>query len=154
MKTISKNILLILFLFVNFVSLQAKVILPSFFSDNMVFQQKSNVPFWGTAAVGTSVKVTSSWDNKAYTAKADATGRWSVTLKTPVFGGPYTITVNDGDTRTLKNILIGEVWLCSGQSNMEMPLDGWGKINNYEQEIRNADYPQIRLLQATHTTST
>ncbi|RYD86931.1 MAG: 9-O-acetylesterase, partial [Sphingobacteriales bacterium] len=66
---------------------------------------------------------------------------------------PYTITLNDGDELQLKNILIGEVWLCSGQSNMEMPLEGWGKVLNYAEEINNANYPQIRLLQAEHINS-
>lgn len=153
MNPFSKNTFLIVALSLVFFTANAKVKLPSFFTDNMVLQQKSKVPFWGTAAAGVSVKVTSSWDNKSYTAKADAKGNWSADLKTPAYGGPYTITINDGDILVLNNILIGEVWLCSGQSNMEMPLDGWGKINNYEQEISKANYPQIRLLQAEHTDS-
>lgn len=153
MKTFFKNISLMLALSVAVFTAEAKVTLPSFFTDNMVLQQKSAVPFWGSSAANAQVKVTSSWDRKSYTVKADVKGNWSVTLKTPIYGGPYSITINDGDNLTLNNILIGEVWLCSGQSNMEMPLDGWGKINNYEQEIKNADYPQIRLLQAEHVYS-
>jgi sialate O-acetylesterase len=152
MNSFSKNIFFLL-AFLLAVTANAKVVLPSFFTDNMVLQQKSKVPFWGTSAVGAEVKVTSSWDKKKHTAKADAKGNWSVELTTPVYGGPYTITINDGDSLVLNNILIGEVWLCSGQSNMEMPLDGWGKINNYEEEIRNANYPQIRLLQVEHVDS-
>lgn len=156
MKSFSGNIFLTFALSVcSLMTAEAKVKLPSFFTDNMVLQQKSAVPFWGQAIANTTVKVTSSWDKKSYTAKADATGNWSVSLKTPVFGGPYSITINDGDNLELKNILIGEVWLCSGQSNMEMPIDGsnWGKVNNHEQEVKNANYPQIRLLQAEHVDS-
>lgn len=156
MKSISANIFLTLALSVcSFITAEGKVKLPSFFTDNMVLQQKSAVPFWGQATANTSVEVTSSWDKKSYTVKSDAKGNWGVSLKTPVFGGPYSITINDGDTLQLKNILIGEVWLCSGQSNMEMPIDGnnFGKVTNYEKELKNANYPQIRLLQAEHVDS-
>lgn len=153
MKPFSKTILTALALSISLFSAEAKVILPSFFTDNMVLQQKAAVPFWGTSAAKAQVKVTSSWDNKTYTAKADGKGAWSVNLNTPVYGGPYTITITDGDALVLTNILIGEVWLCSGQSNMEMPLDGWGKIDNYKEEISKANYPQIRLLQAEHVDS-
>jgi sialate O-acetylesterase len=153
MKSFATNIFTALALLLTILTAKAKVTLPSFFTDNMVLKQKSVVPFWGTAKADAQIKVTSSWDTKSYTAKADAKGNWSVNLTTPAYGGPYTITINDGDNLTLNNILIGEVWLCSGQSNMEMPLDGWGKINNYEQEIKNANYPEIRLLQAEHVYS-
>lgn len=148
MKLNFKNALVALCLSVGISSAYAKVTLPTFFTDNMVLQQKATVPFFGTSTAG-SVKVTTSWDKKEYKATT-ASGKWEVLLSTPVYGGPYTITIDDGTKTVLKNILIGEVWLCSGQSNMEMPLEGWGKINNYAQEIKNADYPQIRLLQAEH----
>ncbi|ALM47480.1 9-O-acetylesterase [Flavobacterium psychrophilum] len=154
MKSFSGNIFLAVALSVcSILTAEAKVKLPSFFTDNMVLQQKATVPFWGQAAANTSIKVISSWDKKSYTVKADTNGNWTVNLKTPAYGGPYTISINDGDNVELKNILIGEVWLCSGQSNMEMPLDGWGKINNFQQEINNANYSQIRLLQAEHVDS-
>ncbi len=153
MKSFTQNIFAFIALFVSFLSAEAKVVLPSFFTDNMVLQQKASVPFWGTSTAKAQVKVTTSWDNRTYTAKADGKGTWQVSLKTPGYGGPYSVTINDGDSLVLTNILIGEVWLCSGQSNMEMPLDGWGKINNYKEEISNANYPQIRLLQAEHVDS-
>jgi len=130
---------------------KANVKLPSFFTDNMVLQQKAKVPFWGTSTA-ISVKVISSWDKASYIAKV-INGKWQVNLKTPVYGGPYTIAVNDGTELVLKNILIGEVWLCSGQSNMEMPLEGWGKIQNYKEEIAAANYPDIRIIQAEHADS-
>jgi len=129
----------------------ATVTLPSFFTDNMVLQQKAIVPLWGESTAQ-SVKVTTSWNKTSYSAKV-VSGKWQVNLKTPAFGGPYTIVIKDDKDVTLKNILIGEVWLCSGQSNMEMPLEGWGKIDNYKQEIAAAKYPEIRIIQAEHADS-
>ncbi|MES2456933.1 MAG: sialate O-acetylesterase [Bacteroidota bacterium] len=134
-------------------TMQAKVVLPSVFSDNMVFQQKTKAAIWGKADAGKPVKVTTSWNNKSTSANADASGNFKILVATPSFGGPYTVTISDGEELTLKNVLIGDVWVCSGQSNMEQPLAGWGKVNNYEQEIKDANYPKIRLLQALHITS-
>lgn len=152
MKKYLLNHLVLAAFWLNSATANATVTLPSFFTDNMVLQQKSTVPFWGESNQK-SVSVTSSWDKKTYKATV-VNGKWNVVLKTPSYGGPFTITLNDGEVKTLQNILIGEVWLCSGQSNMEMPLDGWGKIDNYKEEIANANYPEIRLLQAEHIEST
>ena len=132
---------------------EAKVVLPSVFSDNMVFQQKTNAPIWGKADAGKTITIKSSWNGKTYTGKADANGNFKVMLATPAYGGPYNVTISDGETTTLNNVLIGDVWICSGQSNMEQPLAGWGKVVNYEQEIQDANYPKIRLLQGVHVTS-
>lgn len=137
-----------------FSTLQAKVQLPAFIGDNMVLQQKEKVKIWGTStAVGKELSVNSSWNNKNYQVEVDQQGRWQVFLETPKYGGPYQITINDGDQLILNNILIGEVWFCSGQSNMEMPLAGWGKINNFEQEIKAANFPNIRILQIPKATA-
>jgi sialate O-acetylesterase len=143
--------LLLLFLWPVFA--QAKVTLPRVFSDNMVLQQMDLVPLWGKATANTSITVTASWSKMKYKARADEHGDWKVSIKTPAAGGPYTLTFNDGQALTLKNVLVGEVWICSGQSNMEMPLAGWGKIDNYEQEIAAANFPNIRLLQLEHVSS-
>lgn len=151
MKSIFKTFLPAFCLYFGMLAGHATVTLPTFFTDNMVLQQKAAVPFFGTSTAAT-VKVTTSWDKKTYTSKTTS-GKWEVLLNTPAYGGPYTITIDDGKKTELKNILIGEVWLCSGQSNMEMPLEGWGKINNYAEEIKNAKYPEIRLLQAEHVNS-
>jgi len=132
---------------------QAKIILPSVFSDNMVLQQKTNAAIWGKTDAGKAVKITVSWNKINYGAIADANGNWKIKVGTPGFGGPYTITISDGEALVLNNVLIGDVWICSGQSNMEMPLAGWGKILNYEKEIADAKFPNIRLLQADHITS-
>ncbi len=131
--------------------------IPAIISDNMVLQQKTNVPFWGKAAAGKEIIVNSSWGAKAKT-KAAADGSWKVFIKTPKAGGPFTVKLNVGDSLiTYKNVMIGEVWLCSGQSNMEMPLEGWtgnNKIANSEEEVRNAQYPMIRLFNVTRAKTT
>jgi len=138
-----------------FLSLQlfSQLSLPAMFTDNMVLQQKTEAPMWGKAQPNSSVKIVPSWDRKAYSAQADAAGQWKTTIPTPSAGGPYQIKVTATNSITLNNVMIGEVWICSGQSNMEMPLSGWGKINNYEKEIAAADYPKIRLLQVEKATS-
>lgn len=133
----------------------AQVRLQPMFSDNMVLQQQTQAPIWGEAMPGKTVRVTTSWNQQTYEAKADASGRWSVRVATPAAGGPYDIVVSDGTPVTLRGVLIGEVWLCSGQSNMEMPLDGWGKVKDYQQEIAGAQaHPNIRLLRIKQTTNT
>lgn len=107
-------------------SLDAKVTLPEIISDNMVLQQQTDVALWGTAEPGKKVRVKASWGKSATVVRADSqTGRWKVTLRTPGAGGPYEITISDGEAVTLKNVLVGEVWFCSGQSNMEMPVKGY-----------------------------
>lgn len=135
----------------NFV--QAKVKLPSIFSDYMVFQQKTKAAVWGKADPGKTISLSTTWSRVRYTAKADELGNWKILVATPSYGGPYAMTISDGDPLILMNIMIGEVWVCSGQSNMEMPLAGWGKVNDYEQEIAAAKYPDIRILQVDHVTS-
>jgi len=127
-------------------SITAKVQLPAIFSDNMVLQQKSTVPFWGTANPGKILKITTSWNNQTVQTTIGQDGNWKVDVPTPEYGGPFNITITDGTKLELRNVMIGEVWLCSGQSNMEMPLAGWGRIMNYEKEIMEANYPDIRLL--------
>lgn len=133
------------------VALEAKVALPSIFSDNMVLQQQRSQKFWGTAKPKKRVSIVTSWDNAVYETRSDADGKWAVCITTPKAGGPYTITVSDGDKLILENILIGEVWLCTGQSNMEMSVEG---VKNAAAEIKAAsDYPQLRLLHVKNTTS-
>ena len=121
-------------------SAKAQVKLQPLFTDNMVLQQQANVPIWGEDKVGKKVTVTTSWDNRKYTTTTSTEGKWKVSVTTPKAGGPYTITINDGKIVRLNNVLIGEVWLCSGQSNMEMPIEGWGKVMNY---IRTPTITQI-----------
>ena len=123
---------------------QATVTLPSYFTDNMVLQQQTTLKLRGKASPNASVSVQTGWSRAALTAQADASGNWILEMRTPKAGGPYTLTFDDGTSLMLKNVMIGEVWLGSGQSNMEMPVKG---CLNYEEEIKNANYPNIRLFQ-------
>lgn len=130
--------------------------LPAIFGDNMIMQQKMKVPIWGKATANERVEITSSWGEKiATTARAD--GKWETKLKTPEAGGPYNIIITGkGSEITFKNVLIGEVWVCSGQSNMAMPLIGWppdDTVKNFKKEIRNADYPEIRCFTVSRSVS-
>lgn len=104
---------------------EAKVTLTSIWGSNMVLQQQSEVTFSGTATSGKRVQAIASWDNKKVQTNVDTKGEWKLTLQTPRAGGPYSITFSDGEELKLQNILIGEVWFCSGQSNMEMPVKGF-----------------------------
>lgn len=107
--------------------LSAKIWLPSILGDNMVLQQHAEVCLWGKTDKRGQVRVCTSWDNAAYTAAVAADGKWKVKLCTPKAGGPYTVTLDDGEKLELTNVLIGEVWFCSGQSNMEMPMRGFDR---------------------------
>ncbi len=108
------------------ISTDAKVTPGSMITDNMVLQQNGKVRLYGTADPNKTVTVTPSWSNTPYTTKSDAKGKWQIAIDTPAGGyTPYSITISDGSPITLENILIGEVWLASGQSNMEMPLKGF-----------------------------
>lgn len=106
----------------------AKVKLPSLVGSNMVLQQRSDVKVWGDAKPGSKVTIKASWSKAAVVALANSDGRWVSTLKTPEAGGPYSITVSDGEPIVLTNVLVGEVWVCSGQSNMDMPLSGYWNL--------------------------
>lgn len=117
------------------------------FSDNMVIQQNADAPIWGTAKPGKAVTVSCSWSGKVVTAKAGPNGRWMATVRTPKAGGPHSITVSDGNKVVINGVMAGEVWLCSGQSNMEYPVKGWTSVLNADEELANSVHPGIRLLQ-------
>ena len=135
------------------VGLRASITLPPAYSSNMVLQQKTTFQLAGKAKPGSTVTVRTGWSRSPLTAKADGQGSWSVTLTTPKAGGPYTLSFADSDGElTISNVMCGEVWFCSGQSNMEMPVIGWGKVMNYEEEAASANYPNIRLYQVKRNT--
>lgn len=125
--------------------------LNALFTDNMVLQRDKPVPVWGWADPGGKVQV--EWQGHKYTAVAAKDSAWRVTLPPSPAGGPFEMIIRGKQELRLQDILVGEVWLCSGQSNMEMPLAGWGKINNFEQEIAAANHPQIRLITIPHMTT-
>lgn len=121
--------------------------LPAFFSDHMVLQQQQQAAIWGTDLPNKTIAVSGSWGEKA-TAVSDAKGQWKLKLQTPKAGGPYTLVVKGSKELTFKNILIGEVWFCSGQSNMEMPIKGYAgqPIIGSNEAILNSSNDQIRFF--------
>lgn len=130
----------------------ADIKLPAVVGDQMVLQQKTSVSVWGWADPGEKVTVKGSWQWFAASTKADGSGKWAVKIKTPKAGGPYDLTIKGNNTIKLKDIMMGEVWVCSGQSNMQWPLS---RANNAEAEIAAADHPDIRLFTvARHVSAT
>lgn len=131
--------------------------LPSIFNNDMVLQQKTKVLVWGTAQKNRKVQITPSWDHHTYLATADSTGKWNIRITTPAAGGPYQISFSSESwQRTLNNILIGEVWVCSGQSNMEMPLKGYKNqpVLHGDSLISDAgNYPGIRVFRVPKVVS-
>ncbi|MFK7980974.1 MAG: sialate O-acetylesterase [Saprospiraceae bacterium] len=117
------------------------------FSDQMVLQQQEEVAFWGDYTEGEAIAISGSW-GKSATTKPDATGQWKLNLPTPAAGGPFEVTVTTKDSSiTFKDVMIGEVWLSSGQSNMEWKLRQYeGCVDNQEAEIANANYKDIRMF--------
>jgi sialate O-acetylesterase len=127
----------------------SEVRLASLFQNHMVLQQKSSVTFWGWAEPNSDVSIYTSWNQEVKHAKTDKEGRFETTVKTLKAGGPYEVTIRSKNEIKLHNVMLGEVWVCSGQSNMEMPLKGFGlkdSIKNSAQEILGAKYPNIRLF--------
>jgi sialate O-acetylesterase len=124
----------------------ARVKLPAIFSDHMVLQQKAKVLIWGWADPGEKVTVLAGWMKKAAGTQADASGKWSVRVQTPPAGGPFTLNIDGSNHIGLDDVLVGEVWLCSGQSNMVYTL---GKSQHAEQEIAASDIPSIRYFSVT-----
>ena len=126
---------------------QAEIKLPRVFGEHMVLQREKPIKIWGTATPQSKVRVTLDDDQAAATAGAD--GRWQVTLPARKAGGPLELTIAEGDQAPaihFRDILIGEVWICSGQSNMQWTVQ---QSANPEQEIANAKHPQIRHLGVT-----
>jgi sialate O-acetylesterase len=125
--------------------------LPPLFGDHMVLQREVEVPVWGTSRPGSAIAVAIADQRVETTAGAD--GAWQVRLAPMPAGGPHEMVVEGDGTVRFSDVLIGEVWLASGQSNMAMPLAGWGRILDYQTEIARADYPEIRLFQVERATS-
>jgi len=131
--------------------------LPSIISDNMVLQQNSEVPIWGWTSPNEEVNIFANWLDNPIIVKADDNGNWSAKLKTKGSSGNYSISiVSQAETVIISNILFGEVWLASGQSNMEMPLKGWGEnlVSESDETLNNSANPNIRLFQVEKNTST
>lgn len=121
----------------------ASLQLPTILDSHMVLQQKSFAKIWGWAGPDQVVKVTTSWNESCYSTVSDLQGNWQVSVMTGKAGGPYRVTIEADTTVVLEDILLGEVWICSGQSNMEWPLS---KAETAKDEIPLSDYPDIRLF--------
>ena len=126
-------------------SAYAEVRLPAIFGDHMVLQQQTSVKLWGWANPMEEITVTAGWDGTTYTAKADSYSNWSIMLQTPAAGGPYEMKLEGSNTLLLSDILIGEVWLGSGQSNMQWSASAG--IDDADTAMEEANYPEIRLFQ-------
>jgi sialate O-acetylesterase len=137
------------------VSMQAEVKLPAIFGNHMVLQQQTDAAIWGKASPSKNVSVKTSWDGKSYSTRADNNGNWKLKVKTPKAGGPYSIVISDGKELKLNDVLIGEVWVCSGQSNMEMPVKGFRNqpVIGSNEAIANSANESIRLFSVTRKTS-
>jgi sialate O-acetylesterase len=127
---------------------KADVRVADIFSDHMVLQRNINLKVWGTADPGEKLFV--SFNGQKQRTKADKNGKWSVVLKPMKAGGPLNMTIHGNNEIILKNILIGDVWICSGQSNMQMKVS---ETNNAKEEIEKANYPNIRLFSVPHKVS-
>lgn len=131
--------------------LRAQLKLPAPFSDHMVLQQQAEVSVWGWAAKGTSVTVEGSWDGHQVIATAGEDGRWETKIATPKAGGPYSLKISDkNDSVQINDVLIGEVWVASGQSNMVFSLAG---SKNGKKAVANANYPKIRYMEVERQVS-
>lgn len=130
---------------------RANIRMPGIFGDNMVLQRGRPIPVWGWADAGEKITIQLNRQTRSVTAGKD--GRWKVSLDPEVAGGPYALSIHGKTSLVISNVLVGEVWVCSGQSNMEMPIAGWGKIDNYQKEIREAEYPLIRQIKIPNAVS-
>lgn len=133
------------------VSAYSNVRLPAIFGDHMVLQRESDVKIWGWALPFEKVDIIVPWTDEVYSDSASKDATWEITIPTPKAGGPYVITIKGYNEIVLKDVLIGEVWLCSGQSNMDWsPYAG---INNAEELIESGNQPNIRLFQVDKRSS-
>lgn len=148
----TKIIIIFILIFYPIDCIFSQITLPNIFGDNMVLQQESKVKLWGWSESNsnTQVEITTSWDNNTYTSNIDEEGKWSKYFKTPMAGGPFKIIIKDKEESVqLSNVLIGEVWLCSGQSNMAMAMSGNKNqpIMNSASIIGKATNSKLRLFQ-------
>lgn len=143
----NKPLFFLLFLSLISVSIQAKVKLPKLIGDGMVLQRQANVTVWGWASTGEKINV--KFLGSFYSATADGNGKWEVTLPEMKAGGPYDMVVEGENTITIKDILIGDVWVCSGQSNMELPMSRVSPL--YPDVIKHPENNFVRYFQAPKT---
>lgn len=142
-----RNLLIFISLFVSLMAVEAKVVLPQLFQSGMVLQRDKPIPLWGKA--DPQEKVVVRWQKRAYSVVADASGRWRVDLPKTKAGGPYTLQVGD---ELLTDVLVGDVWLCSGQSNVDVTIER--VYPRYTDEIDHFCNDKVRLFRVQNETST
>lgn len=138
---VKRTALFLSLIFISGTAALSDVNMPGIFGDNMVLQRGMEAPVWGTAETNEIVTVTI--DSLQYQTTAGIDGHWMVRLAAMEAGGPYEMTVSGNNTITFTNVLVGEVWVCSGQSNMAWPID---RVQNIEDDVASADYPDIRMI--------
>ena len=121
--------------------------MPAVFGDHMVLQRESTAPFWGKAAPGETISLSASWTETQVSTTADGNGDWHTELPTPAAGGPYEVTVQGSDSLRFADVLIGEVWICSGQSNMEFPMAATDRAAD---DLAAAEHARIRIFDVGH----
>jgi len=150
MEKIKYLLRLLLLSFFLFNTMEAEIRLPSIISDHMVIQQKTTVPIWGWGRNGEEVKIKGSWMNEEVKTITDENGKWFIKIQSPSGGGVYNISIKGENTIIINDVLAGEVWLASGQSNMAFKLKN---AENAGEAIASSDYPEIRFFQVEHTYS-
>lgn len=148
-----RKLFLLTALFAAATTINAKVVLPKIFASGMVMQQQTDANLWGEAKAYATVKIATSWNKKTVSVKAGNDGKWTAKIQTPAAGGPYSITFNDGEKTVIDNILVGELWICSGQSNMEMPMKGFKNqpVENAVEDILHSGDSKMRLFTVKRT---
>jgi sialate O-acetylesterase len=138
-------------IFISTQYLLADVKLPAVLSNGMVLQQQSNVPIWGWSTPGESISVSCNWSKQKVTVNADDSGKWKAMVATPKAGGPYTINITGkSNSISIEDVLIGEVWVCSGQSNMVL---SFSNSNTYKEDLNKMNYPNIRYMEVNRQVS-
>jgi sialate O-acetylesterase len=147
-----RNILLLAIILLFFSSLtEAQLRLPAIISSGMVLQQNDSASLWGWGNPAEKISVTTSWDNRTDTATVNNRANWKIKVKTPVAGGPYSITLKGSNTIVLNDVMIGEVWICSGQSNMEWNY--WNGLKDIKDELPTCYNTNIRFFHIPKTTA-
>lgn len=119
--------------------------LAGMFTDHMVLQRECDAAIWGTAKSGSTIQISPSWTKEVFEATTNEGGHWRTTIKTPTAGGPFKVGVTSGaETKQLSDVLVGEVWICSGQSNMQWKMRGFG-VDHFKEDVEKAKYPRIRF---------
>ena len=144
-----KKLLITLITLATVATLSAKVRLPFLIGDHMVLQRDTTVNLWGETDPGRTVRIRTSWNRERFRTTADTAGCWSLRIPTPGAGGPYRISIDDGDKTLIDSVMIGEVWICSGQSNMALTMHG--ERDEYTEHslqtlFESTRHPAIRLF--------